>query len=107
MPNLYTLPVIEGLYDYKYEVTLDGTAYIIHLQYNSRKDGWFFSLHNYDDEALISGFKVKMGSDLLQQFGHIEGVPPGRLIVVNWDDKEEANLANFGNKVLLSYIGDA
>jgi len=107
MPNLYTFPIIENAYNYKYEVTLDGTAYIIQMQYNSRKDGWFFSLHDNNDEPLVSGLKVKMGSDLLQQFRHIDGIPSGRIVVINWDDKEEANLLNFGNKVLLSYIGDA
>jgi len=107
MPNLYSLPIVEDKYSYKYEITLDGTVYIINMQYNSRKDGWFVSLHGASDIAIISGLKVKMGNDLLSQFRHKSNIPAGRLVVLNWEDKEEANLANFGTKVLLSYIGES
>lgn len=107
MSNLYLLPIVEELYNYKYEIALDGTAYIIHFQYNSRKDGWFVSLYDYSDNLLIAGIKVKLGSDLLEQFRYIEGLPSGILAVSNFADYEEAKLSNFGSKVSLAYIGDS
>lgn len=107
MPNLFTMPTIENQYNYKYLTKLDEVSYIIHMLYSLRKDSWFFSLHTFEDVPIISGLKVKMGSDLLQQFRHKEGIPAGRLVVVNWEDKEEANLKNFGKKVLFSYIGES
>ena len=78
----------------------------MHFQYNERKDGWFVAINDYTDTTLVAGIKVKIGSDLLEQFGHIDGIPSGRLVVTNWEDKEEASLLNFGSKVNLSYIGE-
>ena len=107
MAQLFELPIIPDLFDYKYEVSLDGVVYLINLRYNERMDTWFFSLHDRADVLLIGGIALKMGVDLLNHFSYIPGVPPGRFVVVNFDDKEEANLDTLGSKVIFAYIGDS
>lgn len=68
-------------------VSLDGRAYLMELNWNSRTDRWTLGLSTEDGDAILSGALLCVGTDLLRTIpATLESVPPGQLILGGLDD---------------------
>lgn len=88
---------------YTMSVQLDGATYTLAFRIN-RRDGFWRMTLSRNGAVLLEGIKLVNGMDLLAQFGHIQDLPPGRLIVHDLDGRfTDPSETNFGDRVLLLY----
>ncbi len=61
-------------------VSMDGRAYLMELNWNSRTDRWTLGLSTEDGDMILSGALLCMGIDLLRTIpSTLDYVPPGQL----------------------------
>lgn len=103
-----TLPISTARGDqlrlhFRFRHELDGTFYRFAYHYNGEFDSWFLDLFDDGDAALVAGQRVKLTTDALAQFRHLE-IPPGTLRVRDSQDQhQEPTRTNFGIRVLVEY----
>ena len=102
--SIYYLPARNDLTHYDFETDLEGAIYTLELYWNTRAGAWFLSISDASGNAIVSGRKVVLGSDLLGRAGRPAG-PPGLLIAFDTSGaNEEAGQADLGARVQLVYF---
>jgi hypothetical protein len=89
---------------YTQQVLLDGTVYVLKLQWHSRADRWYASLSLLDGTPLVQGRAVCVGTDLL--LGCAEaGRPYGLLIALPTSETGlvDPGLTGLGSGCVLCY----
>jgi len=64
------------------EVTIDGIAYILEFNWNSRGRFWSMSIFDRDQLPLLLGKRMAVATDLLSQHPDRDDLPPGELYVI-------------------------
>jgi len=92
---------------YSLDVTLDGTAYKLTLQWSDRERRWYFDLSTSEGERVATGRKVVADTPLLaRDVGDL--VPPGMLIAFDTTGEDgDPDLRELGSRVILCYIDGA
>lgn len=104
-----TLPIStargdEARLHFKFRHELDGVFYRFGYHYNGHFDSWFLDLFDDADIALVAGQRVKLTTDALAQFKHLE-IPQGSLQIVDTQSlHQEATQENFGTRVVVQYV---
>lgn len=97
------LPLDSLNLSYEFKVDLDGTTYTVAIRFNSRSAVWIMDLKTVNDDSIIMGIPLLLGSDLFGRFKDSR-LPPGTFLMVNLEsDVEEASETNLGTEVLLLY----
>jgi hypothetical protein len=98
---LITIPLRNDIPDYEFKVDLDGTTYTLTIRYNTRLATWIMDLKTEQDESIVLGVPLLLGTILLERFPDSR-VPPGDLFLINIEDETaEATRDNLGENVLL------
>jgi hypothetical protein len=85
-------------------IILDNTPYILSANFNIRDNNWYINLLTNDNIALITGKKLILGIDILNNV-YNESRPEGYLLVVPINDVvEEVTRDNMGIEIELIYI---
>ena len=107
MSNKRIIPLFNSP-DFKQSIVLDGTAYVIRIQWNTVGEFWTMSIYDGNETLIRAGIKLVQWFPLLKQYNDA-GLPPGDFVVV--DTSKEANLEigrndfESGRKVQLWYVG--
>ena len=101
--TITTIPVQRTTDAFTQQVEIDGDVFDLTFLWNSRDHHWSISLGS-DGSMLISGIKMIISDDLLSYARRIDGLPPGRLMVVDLDDQDrDPDETLFGDRVVLMY----
>ena len=97
------IPISAGDLAYNMVSELEGSLYRFRFRFNRRGGAWYMDLGD-QETYFILGVKVVTGDGLLDQYGHIEGLPPGTFRVrdlqgLNADPTE----TDFGDRVIMLY----
>lgn len=109
MSTVFTLPVDPTLSFQEFEVPLDGVLFRLRLKFNVRDSAWYVDvLDGLTGTPIRYGLRVVTGWDLLR-LCRASGRPTGPLIIVSQGDSaaEATAIADFGDTVLLTYVGEA
>lgn len=68
---------------YSQKVRLDGRDYLFHVAYNEREDRRYLSIHDEEDEPLVSGIKIIANWPLLRSYRFEPRLPPGELMAID------------------------
>lgn len=99
----WNIPVNAGTDAFRQDVVLDGLIYQLALRWNTRDRHWFLDI-GVDDSVLLAGIKLNVSDDLFSQSRHIEGLPLGRLQVIDQDGLDrDPDETLFGERVMLVY----
>jgi hypothetical protein len=97
------IPLRNGPRAYRMTVELDGATYALSLRYNARDAAWRLDL-GVTGAPLLVGIKLVNSEDLLAQHRHIDGLPPGRLRVVDVAGRfADPDATTIGTQVVLVY----
>ena len=100
---LIIIPLRNDIPSYEFKVDLDGTTYTMAIRYNSRLATWIMDLKTEQDESIVLGVPILLGTILFDRFSDSR-VPPGDLFIINIEDETaEATRDNLGENVLLMY----
>jgi hypothetical protein len=98
------LPLIPSNPDYQFSTELDGTVYVVQVRWNDRAESWFFSLLTSDEEPLISGSAIVLGS-VIGIRSLDTRVPTGTFIVSDLSgENREPGFNDLGSRVVMSYF---
>lgn len=92
---------------YTLRTRLDGSDYTLSFTYSVRAERFYLDLYDSEDVLLVAGLKLVTGVPLLHYYHHIEGVPPGEIIVTSTtQDTNSPSLLELGEgrRCLLSYF---
>lgn len=96
--------LFDGSAHYRQSTLLDGVIFVLHLDFNTRDQNWYLSVHDVDDKPILGavGRKVVVNYTLLLR-SYVDERPLGELIVVS-DTQGDPGLLDLGNGVVLTYI---
>lgn len=90
---------------YTQRTTLDGTTYVLALNWNGREKRWMLSIRAADGTPIAEGLKVVIGWPLNR---HVRGGPPGMLWAVDTTGAgTDPGLQDLGSRVRLIYTDAA
>jgi len=95
------IPILANIPAQTFDISLDGISYNMTAKWNSRSEFWTLDILDEDDNVIILGLCLKLGTFLLKQFN----LNIGELIVV--DDTNtgtESSLTNIGVSTSLVYF---
>jgi hypothetical protein len=62
---VFVLPAAAaGRANHNFKVELDGAEYDFRMRFNSRDQGWYFSIFDGDGAAIVEGLKIVINADL-------------------------------------------
>jgi hypothetical protein len=98
-----TIPVTSTTDAFVQQVEMGGVIYDMEFSWNARDHHWSITIGR-DGVVLVAGIKLVISDDLLAYSRRIEGLPSGRLQIVDLDDKDrDPDDTIFGNRVMLMY----
>lgn len=62
------LPFRQNEYNYEYSVVIGSTTYILWLYFNRRMDRWILNIKDDNNDPLIMGIPILIGSQMLGRF---------------------------------------
>lgn len=62
------LPFRKDEYNYEYSVVIGSTIYILWIYYNRRSSTWIMNLKDENNDPIIMGIPMLIGSQLLSRF---------------------------------------
>ena len=62
------LPFRKDEYNYEYSVVIGNTIYILWLYYNRRMETWILNVKDENNDPIIMGTPILIGSQLLSRF---------------------------------------
>lgn len=77
------IPVSKNVPSLSQVQTLDGSEYILHIEWNMR-GGWFLGLSDANDSPIFQPRAMRVGVDLLKASRADARCPPGQLLVVDF-----------------------
>ena len=96
-----------GKMHFKIRQELDGVFYRLAFHYNGTFDSWFMDFSGDNDLPIVAGQRVKLTTDSLRQFKHLD-VPQGELRVVDGQGQhQEPTRENFGDRVIVEYVEES
>jgi hypothetical protein len=99
----YILPVQSGVYAFTQQFELDGVLYDMKFLWNPRDHHWSITIGR-NGINLIVGIKLIISDDLLAYARRIDGLPLGRLMVIDLDELDrDPDETLFGDRVVLMY----
>lgn len=94
----FQIPVRNDTFNYNFDAEIEGVVYKIKIDFNDRLGLWVVAFNGQFD-----GIPLVNGIDLLEQLKYLE-VPQGKLEISDLEGLfNEANIANFGETVILKY----
>lgn len=92
-----TIPTLTDEPFYTMRVRLDGTDYLLDVQYNTRTRRYYVSLFSDDEAPLVRGLKCVPEVPLLRSYHFRPGVPAGELMVtIAGPDKRPPEFGELG-----------
>jgi hypothetical protein len=89
---------------FQYSILLDDVTFQILLHWNSRDSSWTLDLFDAGGTAIVNGFGLRLGTDLLAPFRGYD-IPAGTLQMVDTSATgTEATRDDLGTRVLLQYV---
>lgn len=87
-------------------VVLDGNVYYISVNYNTRDNAWYISIRTNEDIPLITGKKVTLNTDILENVYSI--LKPNGILYVSpiGNDVKEITRDNMGVEVEMVFISN-
>lgn len=64
------LPFTPSDSHYDFTVTLGDASYIFEVKWNSRDDHWYFDMYDADENPMVTGVKVVLGTFLGRKSAH-------------------------------------
>jgi hypothetical protein len=101
---VFEIPTRFDIYEYNFQVDLDGTKYELQMRYNQREDSWWLDLYDTDRNPIRTGVKIVSDWILFRTSGYRD-IPPGAIIAV--DTKQvpyRPTLEEIGQDVILTWI---
>ena len=93
--NVKTLPYYEGTKD------LDGSTYILTINWNTYTEKWYLNLKGVSNDVEINGMALLPGKDLLAPYGYLV---LGQLWVIdNSNANDNPDYDGFGTRWTLEY----
>lgn len=104
LPFLYEVPVLAGVGDYLFSMTLDDVPLVFRFKWNGRLERWTLTIYDENENVIVAGRAVVNGIDLIGQYNDSR-LPPGKLIAVSADDTDDADARydDFGIRVKFYY----
>lgn len=88
---------------FKIRTILDGTQYVLKLDWNDRFERWSLSIFDESEVPLLMGIPLHINSDVVGRF-EIEGLPLGQFMLFDNSLKgDEATRDSLGNRTSLLY----
>lgn len=81
---------VSNLGSYTEIITIDGVAYTIKFDWNSREKSWYLSIFTIGGVALVRGLKVLPGVNMTARFKDTRLPTTGNFICVNTKDSVSA-----------------
>ena len=102
--SVLSIPILTGTtVPFNQETDLDGRVYSLSYRYNGRDGKWRMTFE-IDGVVILRSLVLVIGEDLLSESRHIEGLPPGNLIVRDVEGLDrDPDGVQFGETVLLLY----
>ena len=92
---------------YRFRSRLEGTNYRFRLAYNTRADLWTLAIKTSSGEALVDGYALRAGEDVLTQLVDAR-LPAGTLTVVDTSQTDlDPGRADLGARVRLVFTPEA
>lgn len=104
------LPTIAGIYAFRYAVDIerDGTTRRLEFKFNPADRFWYLDLRDSANRPLVLGMRLSLGRDKWRRYKYRDGVPRGRLDVVDvTGEGVEAGADDLGVRVLVRYDAEA
>ena len=100
---LLKLPLRSDIPAYDFRIDLEGETYTFEFRFNERMGRWIMDLKTENNDPLIMGIPVLIGTDFLERF-EVDGLPPGNLFAVNLESEfVDAGRDDLGNNVVIIY----
>ena len=100
---LAKIPVRADLPSYEFRIDLDGSSYTFVFRFNERMGRWIMDIKTENNEPVLLGSPVLIGSDFLTRF-QSDLLPPGELFSINLKDNfVDSDREAFGNDVIILY----
>lgn len=97
------LPLRNDVPAFSFQTDLDGTTYNFKFRYNTRMDRWIFDILTAENETILTGIPVLLGTLLTGRFRD-ERLPAGDFFAINLQDENaEGGRDDLGTNVLILY----
>jgi len=97
------IPLRKDVPSYSFRIDLDGTTYTMAIHYNERMDRWAMDFRTENNEDILIGIPLLLGTSLLARFRDSR-LPDGDLFMINIEDETvEGNRDNFSVNAKLIY----
>lgn len=98
---IFNLPTDDNIrFDYNFQKTLEGVTYDFNIKYIARSDSYIL-----DVNPNVKGINIVYKDDLLANFHSSDGVPPGKLVLHDFDGlKRDPSRDTFPSRITLKYI---
>jgi len=97
------IPLRNDIPSYSFRVDLGITTYTLAIHYNARMDRWTMDFKTENNENIVTGIPLLLGTSLLRRFQD-ERLPNGDLYMINIENENvEGNRDNFGTNVKLLF----
>lgn len=101
--SLKILPIDGEDKNYEFKCDFDGVIYTLNVRYNSRMDRWILDIKTVDDEYILMGIPLLIGTDFIARFKDSR-LPHGQLFIVNIPDQyTDAGEDELGTDALVFY----
>jgi len=95
----FEIPTRNDIYNYTFQTDLETVTYTFKIRYNRRLDRQVMDIQDTVNNIPLIG-----GDDLLKQFHHLDGIPPGELKIVDLDQlNRDPNELTFSDRIILAY----
>ena len=89
---------------YVQRTALEGTTYVLRIDWNQREQRWYLRISDEDGNVLAGDVKVVANWPLLRRHRD-ERLPPGSIMAIDQSGKgEDPGLTELGERVLLLYF---
>lgn len=98
------IPLIPSVPNYRMNVVLDGTTYVMDVRWNGRDEAWYFDLSKADETIMLAGIKIVLGA-LLGIRSVDTDWPRGIFSAIDQSGAGiDATLDDIGVRVLMTYV---
>lgn len=98
------LPLLPKFSNYRFGVTIETVSYLFDFRWNTRDRAWYMDVRKVNEEAIVLGAKVVLGTYLGRRSNH-RLFKRGVFVVVDTDGSGlDATYDDFGTRIVISYI---
>jgi hypothetical protein len=101
--TITTIPVPTTTDAFTQQVEIGNIVYDMKFLWNARDHHWSITIGR-EGTDIVNGIKLIISDDLLAYARRVDGLPPGRIMVVDLDDLDrDPDETLFGDRVVLMY----